>query len=103
MCTSMPSLLSSLLLLPSHPQVLTEHTSSSVQGDGEGCAEDSTGDPPAVVGVMSAARPVLCKEDGPLRAFICLRSSLADLGIVPLTLCAVAGMLRPSVEHLRRP
>lgn len=39
---------------------------------------------------MSAAWPVLCKEDGPLRAFICLRSSFAALGIVPLTLCVVA-------------
>ena len=39
---------------------------------------------------MSAAWPALRKEDGPLRAFICLRSSLVALGIVPLTLCVVA-------------
>ena len=39
---------------------------------------------------MSAAWPVLHKEDGPLQAFICLRSSLVALGVVPLTLCVVA-------------
>ena len=42
-----------------------------------------------MVGVMSAGWPVLCK-DGPLRAFICLCSSLVALGTVPLTLCVVA-------------
>ena len=83
--------------------MLTEHASSSVKGDGEGCAEDPTGDPPAAVGVMSAAWPALLKEDGLPRAFICLRSSLAASRVGPLTLCVVAGVPRPSVEHLRRP